>query len=574
MRLRNTILIAITLTLPAIAGGAAAPAPAADVKAPTPAQQAAHQSTTPTIQVYSRETIVDVTVTDDQGNPVHGLKQSDFIIEENDKPQPIRSFKEFGAEAPPATHVLPSLPTGVYTNFQTAPTTGPVNIFLIDALNAGYTLVHYEQQAIIKYVQNMPPGTQVAVFWLSESGLHLLQGFTSDPGTLRRAVDTNRTDIGSNFGKWTRDWYTIAALKQISQYVAGIKGRKNLLWFTPGMPVDLIRDGGYARIADASAFISQPPDMNEVHRLMDAYELLSAEQVAVYPVDATGPNRLGVASLRAQQVADDSGGIALSNSNDITDLIAKAIDHGAHFYTLSYVPPTREDGHYHRIEIKLDRPGLHLVYRKGYNAERPPDHTPNPGPPLMKAAMEGNAPAATQLLFDAQIAAVADLNAMSSNLPAAPSPTPSPRTQSVRKAAPRTSVRFNILYLLPQSQIAFANNPDGTRTGSLEFNAVAYNDTRKRVALVSQTMKLPLTQEEYAEFIKTPFKFAQQLDLPPGQITLRVGILDTVSNKVGTLEIPLLVSPTAIQKATAQRMSPPPPCPPRCPLPTPAPTTR
>ena len=35
-------------------------------------------STAPTLRVTSRETIVDVTVTDDKGNPVHGLKQKDF----------------------------------------------------------------------------------------------------------------------------------------------------------------------------------------------------------------------------------------------------------------------------------------------------------------------------------------------------------------------------------------------------------------------------------------------------------------------------------------------------------------
>jgi VWFA-related protein len=545
MRLRRTILIAIglTLTLPPLAGGAAA----TDVKAA--AQQTAHESTAPTIQVYSRETIVDVTVTDARGQPVHGLKQSDFTIAENGKPQPIRSFKEFGADPPAPTHALPRLPPGVYTNFQAAPTNGPVNILLIDALNSNYTLVDYAQKAILRYLQTIPPGTQVAVFWLSESGLHLLQGFTSDAPTLLRAVNTNRTDIGSNLEKYTRDWYTIDAFKQLSQYVAGVKGRKNLLWFTPGMPIDLMRDGGY------SWGKAHGIDMSEVHHIMDAYELLSAEQVAVYPVDPSGVHPFSVAQLRAEQVAEQSGGLALYNNNDIASLITKAIDHGAHFYTLSYVPPSRtEDGRFHHIAITVNRPGLHLIYRKGYNAEDPPVHIPNPGAPLMKAAMEGVAPAATQLLFDAQV------DAAPATKPAVPG---------------KTSVRFNILYLLPQSQIAFANGPDGTHNGSLEFDAIAYDDMRKRVALVSQTMKLPLTAEEYQQFTKTPFKFSQQLDLPPGQVTLRVGILDSVSNKVGTLEIPLLVSPTSAQQNGISTYNVT-PCPPRCALPklpavTPAP---
>jgi hypothetical protein len=52
---------------------------------------------------------------------------------------------------------------------------------------------------------------------------------------------------------------------------------------------------------------------------------------------------------------------------------------------------------------------------------------------------------------------------------------------------------------------------------------------------------MPLTPDEYAEFIKTPFQFSQQLDLPPGSATLRVGILDSTSNKVGTLELQITV---------------------------------
>jgi len=75
----------------------------------------------------------------------------------------------------------------------------------------------------------------------------------------------------------------------------------------------------------------------------------------------------------------------------------------------------------------------------------------------------------------------------------------------------------------------------------VEFDVAAFDSDGKLVTTLSQTQKLPLTTEEYQQFIATPFQFFQQLDLPPGQFTLRIGILDTVSNKLGTLEIPLTV---------------------------------
>ena len=109
--------------------------------------------------------------------------------------------------------------------------------------------------------------------------------------------------------------------------------------------------------------------------------------------------------------------------------------------------------------------------------------------------------------------------------------------------------------------------------GSLEFDAVAYDIYGKRVALLTQTVTMHLSPAEYDDFIaKHDFPFAQQLDLPPGQLSLHVGILDNVTSKVGTLEVPVYVSPlNPKQRAAIPPDAAPAPCPPRCPLPEPAP---
>jgi hypothetical protein len=60
---------------------------------------------------------------------------------------------------------------------------------------------------------------------------------------------------------------------------------------------------------------------------------------------------------------------------------------------------------------------------------------------------------------------------------------------------------------------------------------------------LSQTISSPaMTAEQYQRFMQRPFQPSQQIDLPPGEIFLRVGVLDGGSDKVGTLEIPLNVS--------------------------------
>jgi VWFA-related protein len=565
MRLRTASLIALglALSLPALLAAAAqtddGPAP---LVAPHSVDlpQDASQAIVPTLHVTSREIVVDVMVTDANGNAVRGLKQSDFSMKEDGHPQPIRSFREFGAAKPLPAHRLPVLPPNVYTNFQETPATGPVNIILIDALHSNFVGIYHALQGVSQYLNGMPQGTQLAIFWLSESGLHMLQGFTTDPALLRRAVQTLRIDIGSLQDRYAMDRVTIDALNQIAAYVSWIKGRKNLLWFTSGMPVHLIRDGGYSwssgsssdRISD-SLFMgtSAGPDMGMIHRLMDTYELFSAEQIAVSPIDPGGVVGLGTGQMMAEEVAEQSGGVAYYNNNDLKSLVAEAINDGAHFYTLSYVPPRKKnDGHYHSIKVGLDKPDLHLVYRTGYNSEDPKPPEQFAGPALIKASLEGKAPMATQLLFDATVRPAA-------STAAAPAPVPAAKHKS-KKPVQRTP--YDLLYAIPQSQITFADGPDNTHNANLEFALTAYDIYGKFLGRHSQNVTLALTDEKYLRFIQAPLQFHELIYFYPGPLFLRVGVLDGVSNKVGTLEVSVNVQKGSIA-----------PCPPRCPLPKPAP---
>jgi len=266
----------------------------------TAGQQGGQSAVAPTLQLYSRETVVDVTVTDANGQPVHGLTQADFTVKENGKEQAIRSFKETDAAAEQAgLKGASALEPEVHSNYRGAPASGPVNILLIDSLNASSTgMVVHVQRETEKYLKTMPEGTQVAVFSLSQGGLRVMQGFTPDRelliGAVRRAAAMH-----GNVERWTRDWLTTDAMDEIAVYVSGIKGRKNLIWLTPGMPVMLTRDGGYQYGGG---------EMGPIHRLMDAYELLTRAQVAIYPVDPRGVGpRMSMNTMLAEQVAEESG---------------------------------------------------------------------------------------------------------------------------------------------------------------------------------------------------------------------------------------------------------------------------
>ena len=151
----------------------------------------------------------------------------------------------------------------------------------------------------------------------------------------------------------------------------------------------------------------------------------------------------------------------------------------------------------------------------------------------MKASMARFAPPATQMLFEVKVA------------PTTKEPGPTDAAMMGFPAAEfkgKPMVRYDVLYTLPVEQIAFSDGVNGTRNGSVEFDVVASDVFGKLITSVSRTMQFPLTADEYAEFVKTPFRFFQQIDLPAGQVYVRVGVLDGVSKKVGTVEVPLTVA--------------------------------
>jgi hypothetical protein len=84
-----------------------------------------------TFQANSRVVLTDVTVTDRQGNPVHGLKASDFRVFDNNKPEDVASFAEHSKDTTAPAPQLVSAP-GVYSNDYLARPPRVLNILFLD----------------------------------------------------------------------------------------------------------------------------------------------------------------------------------------------------------------------------------------------------------------------------------------------------------------------------------------------------------------------------------------------------------------------------------------------------------
>ncbi len=172
---------------------------------------------------------------------------------------------------------------------------------------------------------------------------------------------------------------TFSALQQIASYLGTAQGRKSMIWVTSGFPAAMGLDGRNTDdVEQWSSSMSDDrrtfsADMNRlVRRLNDA-------DIAVYPVDARGlvadPDRntagrayVNLAGMK--EIAERTGGRAFYNGNDLDQAIRSALDDSKISYTLGYYPSNAQhDGTYRNLSVKINRPGVALRYRTGYEAE-------------------------------------------------------------------------------------------------------------------------------------------------------------------------------------------------------------
>src|SRR5204863_7529856 len=74
--------------------------------------------------------------------------------------------------------------------------------------------------------------------------------------------------------------------------------------------------------------------------------------------------RLSQDSLR--QLSEQSGGFAAVNRNDLSTAFDRIVRDNSSYYVLAYYPPSdKRDGKFHKIEVRVNKPGLIVRSRRG-----------------------------------------------------------------------------------------------------------------------------------------------------------------------------------------------------------------
>jgi VWFA-related protein len=172
---------------------------------------------------------------------------------------------------------------------------------------------------------------------------------------------------------------TLQAFQQLSRYLSSIPGRKNVVWFSGSFPINFVPSTNVRAI-------------KHQEHLKQTSDLLTAGQIAVYPVSATGilgdpshdmgspfgsPEELfegtSGAQIQMETLAQETGGRAFYNTNGLSEALTEAIENGSHYYTLAYAPSDKKlDGKFRRIQVNVPEGSAYkLSYRRGYYADEP-----------------------------------------------------------------------------------------------------------------------------------------------------------------------------------------------------------
>lgn len=420
------------------------PQPAAQPPAQQPPPQQPPAQQTPPDQPPQRPQFrtginfvsVDVIVTDKKGNPVLDLKPEDFEVKEDGKPQKVETFDLVKIDAT----TQPAEAVGAIRNDDDAareasrPDTR-LFIVLLDDYHTRRGNDMAVRQPLMNFVENqLGPRDMVALMYPLTPVTTL--SFTRDHAGVAKAIETFQ---GRKFDYTPRNefeeryaYYPTSVVEQLRNQIvmdalkgAAVKlgtlreGRKSIIWVSEGFlsklpaqlsnPVASLPGFGnpYATApgVDAPANASQDffnsSDLNS--QLQEVYDTANRNNTSIYAVDprglavnefdinegvSAGSDRAALTSsidvLRV--LADNTDGRAIVNRNDLGKGMQQIIRDMSGYYLIGYTSaaaPT--DGKFHKIEVKVKRPGVDVRARKGYWAYTMEDVAKATAPPKPEA---------------------------------------------------------------------------------------------------------------------------------------------------------------------------------------------
>ncbi len=354
---------------------------------------------------------------------------------------------------------------------------------------------------------------------------------------------------------------TLEAFQEMARYLASVPGRKNMIWFSGSFPTAIFSDPDL-------------PDEFSIARNFEAdirktTDMLADAQLAVYPIAAEGllgdlayeangkeigekrPSMIARDQIKQMQkgetsrdlnhsamqdVAQDTGGQAYYNTNNLSGALGRVIANGTHYYAISYIPANAAmDGKFRRIQVKLVNGKGSLSYRRGYYADegaalsagQKPDSDP------LVPLIARNLPDYSQILYKVLVQ------------PVNPQPPADAAHVGSNTDLKGPFTRYGIDFAISTRDLKLDPGSDGAQHGNIEVALAAYDRAGKPVNLVITKGDVHLDTKDAQ---KGGLQIHKEIDVPKEYVFLRTGVYDLKANTVGTLGMPLTDAMATVAK--------------------------
>lgn len=319
-------------------------------------------------QVEVSEVLLDVLVTDDDGNVVIGLEEDDFVVEEDGEPVEVVSVSFYSnrrflgslAGAPPADPPADIPEDRYFVLFFHRPPLHAAGVGREHFLH----LAEAGRRAFEWGVKELLPSDHVAVVSFGTS-LQIYEDFTRDRERLGRAIRraslgrapeerwTSRTpepDPQVNLVSLLRDdqlprktRLVAEALDVLGQALGTIQGRKNLIVFGANLPA-----------------VHSTDWLRHVEPMV---ETLNDNNVATYTIGVTPRGR----QPSLEVLAEETGGEYLHRFTDFGEPLRQIAQENSGYYLISYRTrhPAGEEG-YQEVTVRTKDDGFRVRSRSGY----------------------------------------------------------------------------------------------------------------------------------------------------------------------------------------------------------------
>jgi VWFA-related protein len=505
---------------------------------------------------------LDVYVTDKKGQPLTGLKKEDFQVLEDGKPVEISNFYAESRGTAPAASTGPAGPG------QAAPER-PVSqrlrlVVFVDDVNLSQANRVRILQNVGKFLHSeLRPGDEVMLVRYSQR-LDIRRQLTADlkavdaelaeilklPTDIRKyqqsfdqAIQSiNFSQLGSERGGETaagteiegqlNAWAgeesvmvqgSLDALDSVVSWLAGVPGRKAVLYVSDGLPITPGLDlytiysrapQGPAPQERVAAMSAEKFDLTTRFRQVTSHA--SRNRVAFYPIEAYGTRgtegslfdsvSLAVRQAGLRFLADDTGGRALVNAADVPAALARVSEDFGTYYSIGYQPRRTGDEAEHKIEVKVKARGAQVRYRQWYR-DKPVGETVAEGTlAVMRFGPEDNP-------LEAGLEVVPD-----------------------GKKPGQTLVRIKVplgkLFLQPNGE---------SRQGQLRLYVVASGEGSTTPVRQTKLVTVEVPEAEAAAGSKKEYIHEIAIPLKPGYYALGVGVRDELSATTSYLRRELTV---------------------------------